>query len=156
MDEAYIGHKRKYNRGAWRGNQYLLFGIIDCTTRKCVVQIVPNRARETLLPLIRTHVPNGTTIHTDSARVYHCLNDIGYDHSMCNHSQGEYVAPDGTHTNTIENLWSVLKAKFKQMRGTKQQHLPLYIDEFMYRWNRKFDGDIYDIFIKDINRFYPV
>ena len=142
MDEAFIGHKRKYNRGAFRGNQYILFGIIDTETKKCIVQIVPNRERATLLPIIRTHVPLGTIIHTDSARVYHCLEDVGYEHYMVNHSTGEYVAPDGTHTNTIENLWSHIKVHFKQMRGTKESMLPIHLDEFIYRWNRKFDGGV--------------
>ena len=156
MDEAYIGHKRKYHRGAFRGHQYCLFGIIDSETKKCIVEIVPNRQRDTLLPIIRRYVPLGSVINTDSARAYHCLNEVGYQHSMCNHSQGEYVAPDGTHTNTIENLWSHLKSTFKQMRGTRESMIPLHVDEFMYRWNRKFDGDIYDLFIQDIALFYPL
>ena len=88
--------------------------------------------------------------------MYTCLEQVGYEHYTVNHSTGEYVAPDGTHTNTIENLWANIKVHFKKMRGTKPQHIPLHLDEFMYRWNRKFDGDIYEIFLEDIARFYPV
>ena len=68
----------------------------------------------------------------DRLATYKCLNAEGYIHSTCNHSEGEYVAPDGTNMNTIENLWCNLKAKFKIMSGMRESMLPLHLDKFQY------------------------
>ena len=55
LDDSFLGHIPKYFIGAWRGQQYILFGIIDTTTKKCVVEVVPDAKRETLLPIIQRH-----------------------------------------------------------------------------------------------------
>jgi hypothetical protein len=34
LDESFLGHRRKYNRGAFRGQQYIIFGILDRNTKK--------------------------------------------------------------------------------------------------------------------------
>ena len=115
IDESYLGHQPKYFRGAWRGQQYMIFGIIDTVTKKCLIEIVPNCSKDELLPIIRKHIEPGSTIFTDGLSTYKCLDKEGYKHSACNHSEGEYVAPDGTNTNSIENLWCNLKSKFKMM-----------------------------------------
>ena len=85
---------------------------------------------------------------------YKCLGNLGYVHTSCNHSIGEYVAPGGTNTNAIENLWCNMKSKFKQMRGSCESQMPLHLDEFQYGWNRKSDGNIFDLFLEDIAKFY--
>ena len=132
-----------------------VYGIIDSVTKKCLIECVPNNARETLIPIIVEHVEQGSKIYTDGLATYKCLSQKGYIHSFCNHSSGEYVAEDGTNTNTIENLWCNLKAKFKCMRGTRQEMLPLHLDEFQYRWNRKYDSDLFELFMQDISYYYP-
>ena len=155
MDESFIGHQPKYFRGAWRGQQYMLFGIIDTITKKCVIEFVPNKSHDSLLPIIKRYVPIGSTVHTDSMVSYDILGRLGYNHRTVNHTV-EYVAFDGTHTNNIENLWVNMKSKFKSMRGTRESTMALHIDEFQYRWNRKKDGDIFELFIEDVARFYNV
>ena len=40
------------------------------------------------------------------------------------------------------------------MHDTRESMLPLHLDEFQYRWNRKFDGDLFELFLKDIAHFY--
>ena len=76
------------------------------SNQKCLVEVVPNCSKEVLLLIIKKHVQPGSMIFTDGLAAYKCLEDKGFVHSTCNHSEGEYVAPDGTNTNSIENLWS--------------------------------------------------
>ena len=137
------------------GQQYILFGIIDTVTKKCIVEIVPDAKRDTLLPIIQRHIPQGSIIYSDGARIYSCLEQVGYQHSVVIHSE-TFVTEAGIHTNSIENLWSNIKAKFKTMRGSNENTIPFHLDEFIYRWNRKYDGDFVPLFFRDIARFYPL
>ena len=154
LDETCFGHKRKYNRGYIRGSgQKWIFGMIDLSMQKCHLQIVENRERNTLFPIILRHVALGTQIHSDEASVYFTLRQQGYIHKTVKHKDN-YVNPiDGTHTNNIENFWYHLKTKFREMHGCN--NLPLRLDEYIYRWNCRKE----DVFIKiliDISEQYPV
>ncbi len=52
IDEANIGAKRKYNRSYKRGIEQCFFGMLDVTTKKCVLKLVENRKAERLIPII--------------------------------------------------------------------------------------------------------
>lgn len=108
IDETCLGRKRKYNRGAFRGSgQNWILGIIDRNTKLCHVQWVPNRTRNVLLPIVELHVQRDSVIHTDEAPMYRILRQHGFEHYTVCHKEN-YVAPDGTHTNLIEGMWSHL------------------------------------------------
>ena len=119
------------------------------------MEIVPDAKRDTLLPIIQRHIPRGSIVYSDGARVYSCLEDIGYQHSIVIHSE-TFIMDKGVHTNNIENLWSNINAKFKTMCSSNETMLPFHLDEFIYRWNRKFDGNFVPLFFRDIARFYPL
>lgn len=157
IDECFFGGHLKYNRGNPNrlGQQQVIFGMIDTTTKKCMVQLVPNRTRATLLPLIRKHISQGAIIYSDEAAMYSCLRYMGYTHRTVKHKQ-EFKAADGTHTNVIESLWSHLKHLNKKRKGTSRTVMPIMLDEFLYRWNRKLDGDMFELFIEDISAHYRV
>jgi hypothetical protein len=108
VDEAVLV-KRKYNQG--RGvRETWCFAIYDINTRCGVVYIVNDRTRETLFPLIVRHVRQGTTIYSDSARVYSALTDLGYNHYTVNHSIGEFMNySTGCTTNRVEAFWQQIK-----------------------------------------------
>lgn len=157
IDECCIGRKRKFNRGYHRGggNKWI-FGILDLTTKKCHIQYVPDRTRETLFTIIRRLIVPGTTIHSDEAQVYVTLNQEGFIHKTVCHEEN-YVNPiDGTTTNHIENFWSHLKNYVHRLYGINSENLPLHLDEYMYKWNRKSDGPFFYILLADISHFYPV
>lgn len=143
IDESALGRKRKYNRGAVRGiGTTWVFGILDIVTKQCHVQLVPNRSRATLLPIITRHIAPHSTIHSDQANVYRTLRQInGYTHKTVCHKDN-YVNPtDGTHTNNIECFWAHLKNHIKHLHGVDLTNLPIHLDEYCYRWNRKLQGD---------------
>ena len=57
----------------------------------------------------------------------------------------QFVNPnDGTHTNSIENFWSNLKAKLKVVRRSQRKMLDGHLDEFVYRYNRKTEGSMFE------------
>ncbi len=155
IDEANIGAKRKYNRGYNRGIQQCIFGMLDVTTKKCVLKLVENRKSETLIPIITQHCVPNCKIHSDEAPMYAPLNEMGFVHRTVCHTDN-FVSPNGVHTNNIESFWGHLKRHFRSMNGTNYWMLSLHVDEYMYRQNNKFNGELYDILLRDIATFYPV
>ena len=80
------------------------------------------------------------TIVTDGFHAYHGATESFAKHEIVRHSEGEYVNENGSHTNTAESFFALLK---RGIHGTfhdvSKQHLGRYCDEFSCRWNgRKF------------------
>ena len=108
------------------------------------------RDKSTLLPLIENCVQKGCENHSDGWKEYGCLKKEGYKHSIVNHSI-EFKAEDGTCTNNIEGMWSLVKLKIKSMKGVLHDKISAILDEFTYRhrYGRP-NGDIYYRFLADI------
>ena len=157
IDETFIGDKRNYNHGHVPNVQpCYLFGIIDNLNDKAFVQFVPKRDFINIIPVITRHVNPGCTINTDSARVYNHLNAMNYVHNVVIHKE-HFVHPvTGHHTNWIEGFWGNLKMKLKCVRGSQKEMLDGHIDEFLYRYNRKQEGNIMELLMRDIATFYPI
>ena len=50
-----------------------VFGGIERGSRKCFFEVVENRSRETLLPIIKNNINECTTIISDLWKAYDCL-----------------------------------------------------------------------------------
>jgi len=134
VDETFMGGETK---GAYGGRgKTILFGMLD-RDGDIVTKVVPNRQKKTLLPIIKEHVEEGSTLYSDYHNAYDNLWREGFKQGRVNHSQNEYVRGDA-HTNTIESYWSRLKLS---IRGThvhvSPKHLEKYAKEFEYRFNSR-------------------
>jgi hypothetical protein len=60
---------------------------------------------------------------------------------MTDHSKREYAKCDGTHSNTAESAFTLLKRGiYGTFRNVDRKHLHRYVAEFDFRWNaRKID-----------------
>jgi transposase-like protein len=71
-----------------------------------------------------------------------------YPHGFVRHSLGEYVH-GAIHTNTIEGFWSIVK---RGIVGTfhkiSKKYLPLYVNEFEFRYNNRKNADIFGAAIR--------
>ena len=152
IDESLFGKKRKYHRGL--GNQNLwVFGMVERNTRNSVLQFVERRDKETLLPIIKKYVAEGSTIFSDKWGAYVSLEQEGFVHDTVNHIK-EFKSSTGCCTNTIEGLWSLAKLRIKKMKGILPSRLPAIVDEFMYRYRfGHSNGDIYNQLLLDISSF---
>ncbi|XP_049317910.1 uncharacterized protein LOC125780182 [Bactrocera dorsalis] len=103
IDESKFG-KRKYNRGR-RVEGHWVLRMIEDGSEDLRLEVCPDNVRsaEVLIPLIRKHVQEGTTIRTDFWRAYECLPDYGYTHEKVNHSDpgNPFIAEDGTHKRRL-------------------------------------------------------
>lgn len=145
IDESYFGKSRKYNKG--KVTQHIwVFGVVDSETGKLLLKCVPNRKKETLVPIMQKHVSPQATIHHDDFSTYRRLQDAGFCHGAVNHSK-EFKSKDGVCTNTIEGVWGLVKNRIRSMHGVRHEHLQDILDEFMYRHKT---GDIFNKLIKDL------
>ena len=135
IDESKYFH-RKYHRGQWREG-HRIFGAIERHTGSCCLAEVPNRRKETLIPIIQRWILPGTRIVSDGWAAYADIEEIQggiYRHDVEVH-QDNFVDPvDATvHTHNIENTWFRSKRKLRRQCGTSQELFPSYLAEFLWR-----------------------
>jgi transposase-like protein len=91
---------------------FWVFGGVERTPEKKFFAVkVPDRSAATLMELIRSYIRPGSIILSDCWSAYNGISNCyeeRYQHKKVNHSE-EFVASDGTHTNTIEGTWWALK-----------------------------------------------
>ncbi|ESO02839.1 hypothetical protein HELRODRAFT_174268 [Helobdella robusta] len=96
-----------------------------------------------------------TTIWSDKWAAYANIPRVtGLAHDTVNHRYG-FVAPNGVHTNAIENLWKCAKDKFKRMHGTCDDHVSSCL-EFMWQRGIKDRDERFQTALELIRTYYPV
>lgn len=151
VDETLIGGKARNLKLARRRELAGPDGRIDASVNKTAVMgfrqrdgqvavtVIDGRKKGALQREVRRHVKPDATVITDELGSYRGL-DEHYQHMVINHAE-KYV--DGqVHTNGIENFWALLK---RGLSGTyvsvRPFHLFRYLDEQVYRYNRREDED---------------
>ena len=76
----------------------------------------------------------GSIVHSDQWTSYREIQQrLALEHKTVNHSL-HYVDPHtGVHTQSIESYWANKKYSIKVMKGCLRDHLPSYLQEFMWR-----------------------
>lgn len=135
IDESYFGGHRKGNRGRGAAGKVIVFGLLKRNGR-VYTRPVPNVARATLRLIIKQKVPEGSTIYSDSFRVYDGLITDGYRHYRINHER-EFSRGRRNHINGIESFWSYAKTKLRGYYGVPKTHFYWYLKEMEYRFNHR-------------------
>lgn len=145
VDETYLGgqwkNKRKAQRkeGTKRGRgtrKTPVFGIL-CRGGKVWAEVVPDVKAETLHGLIRQRVERGSTVCSDTWDGYTGIAAKGYVHRMVEHCSGEFGDGKGNHINGLEGFWGYLKRKLSAKGGVRRERLPLYLAEYVWRYNNR-------------------
>ena len=119
-----------------------MFGIL-CRNGRVWAKVVPNVEANTLMPLLRKRVAMGSIVCSDTFRSYTGVAARGYVHRLGRHDQQEYVDSQGNHINGLEGFWGYLKRKLAAKGGVRRERLPLYLAEYVWRYNHR-DMDIRD------------
>ncbi len=157
VDETYIGgkaknkHKGKGGRGDWGGRGTVKKSIVVGAVKRkgnVVAKVIDSTDADTLDAFVRETVSTKVSlISTDEWKAYRKLG-LDYPHGVVRHSQDEYVN-GAIHTNTIEGFWSIVK---RGIVGTfhkvSRKYLPLYVNEFEFRYNNRNNPDIFGAAIK--------
>jgi transposase-like protein len=150
VDETYIGgrdknrhwNKRTHQTGGEASGKTPVIGAI-ARKGNVVCRMIENTSRETLDGFIHKVVsPNVELLTTDEHPAYGKLNRI-YPHQIIQHRDNQYVR-GVIHTNNIESFWALLK---RGVIGTyhhvSKKYLPLYLNEFEFRFNNRHEADIF-------------
>ena len=148
VDETYIGGQWKNKRlnerskGAKRGRgttKTPVFGIL-CRGGKVWAQVVPDVEAKTLMPLITRWVEAGSVVYSDTWTSYTGVAAKGYVHRLVKHHKGEYSDGKGNHINGLEGFWGYLKRRLAAKGGIRKERLPLYLAEYVWRYNHRNDN----------------
>jgi transposase len=143
IDETFVGGRfARGKRGGDPGEgKTIVFGMLECGG-EIVTEVVPNRTRGTLFPLVKASVQPRTEIHTDEYRTYITVGNMpgmAYRHEAVNHAKNEYVCrTTGATVNALEGFWRHLKASIAGTHiSVSGKYLGRYAKEFEYRFNRR-------------------
>jgi transposase-like protein len=150
VDETYVGGQ---TRGEGRGKTHKVIvagavevRVLDKPRRKGERQVyagrlrlarVPDRGRSSLEGFVKSAIDKGTTVVTDGWNGYEKIPRLGYAHHP--------IMIKGDQTRTDESLpmihlvFSNLKSWLQGTHhGVSPRHLPAYLNEFVFRFNRRF------------------
>ena len=148
VDETFVGGKNK-NRHAnkkipGRGTAGKI-PVIGAIARKgkVVARVIESVDKETLQRFVRATVsPDVDLLATDDNRSYEDIPP--FHHESVNHTVGEYVR-GAVHTGSIDSFWALLKRGIiGSFHKVSVDYLPLYINEFSFRFNNRENPDIFD------------
>lgn len=153
IDETYVGGKQRGHK-VWRENiqdeiqmgirpkpshprmdKAIVFGMLERDGKVRTVRVKATTAK-TLHPIIREYVDQlDAHVISDGHPAYRLLKKW-LRHDVIDH-ETEYVR-GSVHTQGIENYWSLLKRGIIGVfHHVSQDHLPMYLSEFEYRFNRR-------------------
>ena len=137
IDETFIGGKVRGRGRGYKDNKAAVVGAVQ-RGGKIVLKVIQARDRATLHEFIEQVSADETVAYfTDEWAPYRGIADQDTAHETVNHSREEWVRGD-VHTNTIENIWSLLK---RSIIGAYHQvsvkHLDAYLDELEWRFNNR-------------------
>lgn len=154
VDETWIGGKdhNKHVSKRGKGGKHApntKTPIIGAVSRRgnVVTRVLQFISKEDAEKFVRETVSDKVSLlATDESRIYGGLTD--YSHQEVNHSARQYVV-GAIHTNTIEGFWSIFKRGIVgSFHKVSRKYMPLYVAEFQFRYNNRFNTDIFGAAIK--------
>ena len=141
IDEAYVGGFEEGARGRQTETKAIVAIAVEIVDEKRLGRVrmrpVPDASAASLGPFVSDVVEPGATTLTDAWSGYTDLATRGYDHVVINQSASPYPAhvllPGPHRVISLVKRW--LLGTYQG--GIAQAHLPYYLDEFTFRFNRR-------------------
>lgn len=151
FDESYYGGKNK-NRHADKKSKQVktdkdwsdkvaIAGMIQRDGKMTVIA-VPNTQKETIQPIYKKYIKEGSTTVADDYKSYQGLEQY-FNHKTVKDNANGYTHnyEPGTHTNNIEGFWKHLKNCLRDnYNHVSRKHIQWYIDEVVFRFNQRKDS----------------
>ena len=156
VDETFVGGRAKNRHadkrdgipGPTGSGKAIIAGAVR-RKGNVVARVVANVRTATLEAFVSEAVSHKVSLLcTDQWIGYHGLGKKGYPHATIDHAQKQYVV-GAVHTNTIEGFWSIIKCGIVgTFHNVSKKYLHLYVAEFQFRYNNRFNDDIFGTAIK--------
>jgi transposase-like protein len=148
IDETYVGAA---TRGKGRGvhDMAIVVGAVEARKQVCErrkrhiaagrlrLRLVPDRSGKVLTKFVADNIEKRSHVTTDGWQGYDRLDALGYDHDS--------LALGGDPVNaelalpTIHQVFANLKVWLNVTHhGVSDRHLQAYLDEYVFRFNRRF------------------
>lgn len=148
VDETYIGGEEPGLRGGRARGKKVLVGIAVEVFEprgfgRARMQILPDASAATLHPFITGHVEPGARVITDGWSGYRGIDKLGYVHDR--RSQRAARARGEDIDGLLPGVHRIASLAKRWLLGTHQgsvdaAHLQSYLDEFVFRFNRRRSG----------------
>jgi transposase-like protein len=137
VDETWVGGKKRGVGRGYKGNKTIVVGAIE-RGGQVRAQVIESVDRKTLHSFIHSATASDAeAIYTDDWPAYDGVANGDTRHETVKHSAEEWVR-HGVHTNTIENVWSLLKRSIiGSYHKVSAKHLDAYLDELEWRFNNR-------------------
>jgi len=138
VDETYLGNQDGLRGGRELGDRALVVAAVEVRGRasgRVRLQMVPDASGPSLTGFVTANVEPGATVITDGWQGYAPLSRLGYRHRPTTQSRperAEIILPR-VHRG-FGNLKTWLRGTH---HGVDNKHLPAYLDEFTFRFNRR-------------------
>lgn len=145
VDETYMGGEEPGLRGGRARGKKVLVGVaVELKEPKgygrCRMAPLADASAASLRAFLADHVEPGATVITDGWMGYHGIGELGYAHDRRSQRAARARGDDpGELLPGVHRLASLAK---RWLLGTHQgsvdeAHLPSYLDEFVFRFNRR-------------------
>lgn len=143
VDECEVGGRETGRRGSRNLTAKAVQVVVAVEARgqgsgRVRMRIIPNASGDTLSTFVKETVAPGAIVHTDGWMGYKPLTQNGYDHR----SRSQRAAKKAGDPDPVLPRVHRAISNFKTwLRGTHRsvgsEHLQVYLDEFMFRYNRR-------------------
>lgn len=143
VDETYVGGYQTAEDRKIKDNKTPVVSLVERGGKKRSM-VMKRVTSKNLQETIMNHVHHTATVVTDENNAYRYLHHA-FDHRSVKHMANEYARREKdmvVHSNTVESSFSLLKrGVIGSFHHVSEQHLPLYLAEFDFRWNSRKDKD---------------
>jgi transposase-like protein len=147
LDETYLAitdREAPRTRGKNQTNQVFVVLAVEILEPRGFGRIrlrrLPNDTESSVIPFVQDSIQPGARVRTDGSAAYRSLSKLGYEHDRKVH----LGSPVAAHTSMpgVHRVASLLK---RWLLGThhgsiQPEHLDAYLDEFVFRFNRRASG----------------
>ncbi len=147
MDSTLIGGKdfnRHFNKRVHHPSKGKtpIIGAVE-RNGNVVARVLKQVTSQTMLDFVNEAISNKVSLLATDSWVGYSDYLRRFPHEMVDHSKKQYVI-GAVHTNTIEGFWSIFKrgvvGTFHKMSA---KYMPLYVAEFQFRYNNRFNPDMF-------------
>jgi transposase-like protein len=158
VDETYIGGYRPGRNGRGVGKTGVAIAVErrDKTAGSLRLLQIPNATRVVLNAFVERSIrPEQTTVFTDAWGSYKALTQLGIDHRPRKGGHGRQALDILPWAHTVfGNLKTWLRGTF---HGVSPKHLQRYLDEFSYRFDRRWrEPELFGFVLRRVARGLPL
>jgi transposase-like protein len=140
VDETYLGGPEGGTRGRQSGDKALIVVAAQEDGNgigRIRMRAIPSAAADNLIPFVEESIEPGSVVHTDGWLGYEPLETKGYLHEVT-FLRGNRRSP----SELLPRVHRVVSLLKRWLMGThhgavSHEHLPYYLDEFTFRFNRR-------------------